>query len=141
MREQRKLRRQGSFYGSKNKAIKIPESERKNVYHSNNGPNKRKRGCGSPHDDDNDSGGVQTNEIIRQSRQRVGCDCHKRGIKMCAADLGCSCMRNGVGCVTELSTCGCTERKCHNPYGRDEFDSDDVQRHRNTVLKMLHSDP
>eukprot|EP00092_Neocalanus_flemingeri_P096296 GFUD01122573.1.p1 GENE.GFUD01122573.1~~GFUD01122573.1.p1 ORF type:complete len:146 (-),score=23.26 GFUD01122573.1:151-540(-) len=65
-------------------------------------------------------------KIIRENRDRVGCDC-----KGACNPALCSCAGEGIQCHQERagSPCQCREGECGNPAGRYKFEQTAVQMH------------
>eukprot|EP00092_Neocalanus_flemingeri_P014065 GFUD01015174.1.p1 GENE.GFUD01015174.1~~GFUD01015174.1.p1 ORF type:complete len:732 (-),score=178.17 GFUD01015174.1:172-2367(-) len=65
-------------------------------------------------------------KIIRENRDRVGCDC-----KGACNPALCSCAGEGIQCHQERagSPCQCREGECGNPAGRYKFEPTAVQMH------------
>lgn len=65
-------------------------------------------------------------KIIRESRDRSGCNC----VNQCIPGL-CECSKLGVNCHVDRVSfpCGCISEGCRNPQGRTEFDIKRVKGH------------
>ena len=82
-----------------------------------------------------ESESVEINEI-RVSREDCGCKCSKVGFLLCADNESCPCYGNGIGCQIDKTKfpCGCTLKRCKNPFGLKRFDMAAVRKHQQKIL-------